>query len=703
MIPAADTSNRRLKHLTGLLRSVPLHPSVPDPKRLVIWLPVTLAIGILLYFSWPSEPDSLVVQIILIAGLITACVSTVFRQRAVVFFAGFCLAGMALGFAASSYRTQSLSSFQWTETRAAVSVTGWVERVERTRSGSRALVRVIDMDNLESLPQRIRIRMNTEGLQPGDGIRVDAVLNRPGGPVMQGSYDPSRATYFDGIGLTGYAIIAPEPTPVSEHYWNRSLARFRWTLASHIRNSMPERTGGVAAALLTGDRSGIPQDTAEDLRRSGLGHILAISGLHMALLAGSIYAVMRFGFAAWDRYARAHDPRKPAAIIALFAALTYLIVSGASVPTQRAFIMTGVVLMGIVLNRRAFSLRSLSLAATIILIMAPESLMEPGFQMSFSAVAALIAVYELLQRRPRPAVYRNGILHSLWKGLAGLSTTSLVAGSATGIYAAFHFQRLAALGFIANLLAMPIFSFIVMPAGIAALVFMPFNLDYPFLWIMDKGLAAVLEIAHQTSTARHSVTPVAAPPGWIIAVFSAGFVFLVMGQAALRPLGLTICLVATGVWSIQDRPDLMITEGGVVIARQTDSEGTRRLASSSSRRDRFDQRVFLQRIGLEAERLERAGLNCDSLGCVWKLESGLHIALTDNPQSILDDCENVGLIIFDGEISPYLRRQCSVVILDNLDRERRGGTEVWIREGQVTRTRSSRESNRPWHASGDGF
>jgi competence protein ComEC len=178
----------------------------------------------------------------------------------------------------------------------------------------------------------------------------------------------------------------------------RGLARLRWSLAERIRETVGPDTGGVAAALLTGDRSGVEQDDAEALRVSGLGHILAISGLHMALFAGGIYFFARLVLAAIDPFARAHDPRKAAAVIALIAATGYLILSGAAIPTQRAWVMAAVVLIGVMLDRRAFSMRSLAIAALVVIVLAPESVVEAGFQMSFSAVAALIAVYEIWNR-----------------------------------------------------------------------------------------------------------------------------------------------------------------------------------------------------------------------------------------------------------------------------------------------------------------
>lgn len=336
-------------------------PSSPDPRRLILWLPVTLAAGSILYFSLPSEPTQFWVYSIHLGFGLWVLLATVFRHQARLVFISVLMSGILAGFLLAKNRTDSFPMTDWVSSDRAVEATGWIEKIERRGSRERAVIQLTALENATQPPQRIRIRMRTDGLSPGDAIRVRAILNKPPGPVMPGSYDPARAAWFDGIGLTGYAVTSAEIIHTDIQLLPRALARLRWDMAQSIRSQMTEREGGIAAALLTGDRSGVQNADAEALRRSGLGHILAISGMHMALLAGSIYAVSRFAFASWNFFARAHDPRKPAAIFALGAALGYLIISGASVPTQRAFIMTGVVLVGVILNRKAFSFRSLSL------------------------------------------------------------------------------------------------------------------------------------------------------------------------------------------------------------------------------------------------------------------------------------------------------------------------------------------------------
>ena len=448
----------------------------------------------------PLEPPSgaAILAYATAAGL--AAASLFLRGRATALFVLILTAGALAGFALAQARTEARTPPAFTVSERAVTVTGWIEAVERGGSRPRLLIAVRSLDGADSPPRRIRVRAGMEAFIPGDAVTVRAVLSRPPGPAAPGGYDPARAAWFDGVALTGFAVADLAPAELGPgDGLARALAAFRWRLAERIRDKAGPRTGGVAAALLTGERSGVGEDDAEALRLSGLGHILAISGLHMALFAGGVYMAARFAFAAIEPYARARDPRKPAAIVALLAATAYLILSGAAVSTQRAWVMAVVVLLGVLLDRRAFSMRSLALAAFVVVVLAPESVVEAGFQMSFAAVAALIAVYEVWMKIRPERLGAPGLIDRAVDSFGGLTTTSVVAGAATGAFAAFHFQRMAAYGLIANLAAMPVFTFWVMPAGAVALVLAPIGLDGPALMVMDAGLRVVLAIAHWTA------------------------------------------------------------------------------------------------------------------------------------------------------------------------------------------------------------
>jgi len=671
--------------------------AAPDRSRLILWLPVAMGVGAVAYFSWPYEPDPArfalisVILLILCLTLTRLCLKGLGGAWALY---GVCLTvGVLLGFGMAISRTQSLEPPELSAfaTERTADVTGWIESIDRVQGRARAIVRIQQLEHAELPPYRIRVRMGIDGFEPGDGVRFRARLQPLGGPIASGGYDPARAAWFDRIALTGFSISQTDPAVLSENdRFARGLARLRWRMAETIRASMGEGTGAVAAALLTGERAFVASEDAEALRVSGLGHILAISGLHMALFAGGAYWVARLLIASIDSYARARDPRKPAALLALLAATAYLVLSGGAVSTQRAYVMALVVLLGVVFNRRAFSMRSLALAALVVLVLAPESVIEPGFQMSFAAVAALIASYDVMQRwqQPRSRVSK-GIVTKVLNAITGLSATSLIAGAATGAFAAFHFQRMAIYGLIANLAAMPIFTFWVMPAGGVAVILIPFGLEEAALWIMDQGLGHVLAIAHWTSGLQGAALGVSATPQPVLAVYGFGFALCMIGLGRARVLGAAIMVLAMGLTLRVQPPDLMVTDDGVVVAR---FEGEAGYQATPSRRDRFETGVFFQRLGLS--QTERTRLQCDELSCVGRTEDGLLVALTDSPEALATDCILADIVIYQGDASAWRTRRCAAILLDNAARDRLGGSEFWIEGGEVIRLRSALSARR---------
>ncbi|XBQ15630.1 MAG: ComEC/Rec2 family competence protein [Oceanicaulis sp.] len=688
----------RFETLVEAVFGAPVRPGPPDPSRLLIWAPVALAIGAVAYLVWPSEPPAWLRLAAAGLAVVFALAAVLARGRAIALYVLVLAALCAAGFGLAQHRTIASAPPPIEDAGRPKLVEGWIEAVERGGSRPRLLIRVLSLEGAEIPPRRVRVRTALDDFAPGDSVSVIAMLDRPPGPAAPGGYDGGRAAWYDGVALTGWSLGRLQPGPeIETDRFARRLAAFRWMLAERIRERAGERTGGIAAALLTGDRSGVSEADAEALRLSGLGHILAISGLHMALFAGGVYWAARWLFAAIEPYARAQDPRKPAAIVALLAATAYLVLSGAAVPTQRAWVMAVVVLLGVLFDRRAFSLRSLAIAAIGVLVIAPESVIEPGFQMSFSAVAALIAVYEIWMKIKPERLIAPGVLERAMGAFGGLATTSLVAGAATGAFAAFHFQRLAAYGFIANLLAMPVFTFLVMPAGVAALALMPFGLDGPMLRVMDLGLRVVLAVAHRTAETEGAGVSVLAASGTVVALYGVGFALATLGLGLVRAGGIAASLAALAAWQLQSPPDFMVTEDGVVLARFDAEAG---FQATDLRRGRFDTGVFLQRAGAGEGRPDRAALACDAGGCTGRTADGLLVAITEDPEALAEDCERADIVVFDGRAPPWRARRCGALLFDDARREEIGGAAFWIKDGRVVRLRAAqdRRRSRVWSA-----
>jgi len=635
--------------------------------------------GTLAYFAAPIE---ITYPPVLLASLLLLVFA---RHRVWAFWLGCAGIAFAIGLSVSALRTDAVGcDGAWQTGRQ--DVTGWLERVDRSGSGRHRLY-IRDADS----GCRVRVIASLGTARLGDSIAVRAVLERPPRAAVPGAYDSRRPLYFQRIVRTGYAIsaVGAGPPITGDGGW-RWLARLRGHIADRIRSSMSERNGGVAAALLTGDRSGIPGPAAETLRQSGLGHVLAISGLHMALVAGGVFFAARFLSVLVIPWSRRGNTAWPAAMIALLAATAYLFVSGAGIPTQRAYVMTATALGAVLLGRRVLSMHTLAIAMLIVLLRQPESALGAGFQMSFAAAGALIGVAEILrERRVDDPLRRN----TRWLApLAGISMTSLIAGSATAGFAAFHFHRTARYGMIANILAMPVFSFLVMPAGLIALALMPLGLDGPGLAVMSFGLDVVFAIAERVVALPGAVGSIHAAPGWVLGAYATSFLFLVAGRGRWRSLALAGMLLAFVGWWNRDAPDLFVAEGGSLVYR--DSEGW---LSSERRRDRFARRVFLERQG--AATVETAQRHCDAEGCRYQLER-LVLIVTDTASALQEDCRRADVIIARTDVPDWLERRCAARLIDATRLSALGSHLFWIERGEIVRERSVDQQTRrrafPW-------
>jgi competence protein ComEC len=665
------------------------------PGNLAIAWPLGFGAGAAIYFAIPVEPWIEFGWFAFVLGLTGALAATICRFSSLVLVFLVVLSGFGFGAARAQWRTHSASQIVVASDDRAVTVHGWLESIEAgARNRSRLVIRVRSLDNHTQVPRRIRVLADPGDLVPGDDLSVRAVLAAPSRPAVPGSYDFAFHAYFTGLGGSGYAV-APVARSASADgdTFDRGLARLRWQIADHIRDRLPGRKGSLAAALLAGDRSGLSDETSGALRGAGLGHLLAISGMHMALIAGGVFYVIRVLAAAIIPWARRSDAAKPAAVAAFFAALIYLLLSGGSIPTQRAFIMTIAVLGAVLLARRALSMHTLAVAMSLILIAQPEAIMTAGFQMSFAAVAALIAGYEAWRFRPKPIapVDRPRPVTGF---MGGLAMTSVIAGFATSGFAMFHFHRMASFGLLGNLIAMPVFSILVMPAGALALVLMPFGLDGPALWVMGIGLDIVYALAAWVAALPGAMHPVAAAPGWVLAVYSTGFVLLVAGQGIARLVGMGLGVVAAMCWVMTDSPDMFVTEDAVVVARFATGEPD--WSVSTSRRARFDVRVFLEQQAVTA-RPHRAEMKCDQLGCS-ALIGPLRLSILEQFDEWQDDCARADLIVSREPMPVWLQRGCASVVLDGTNLMAAGGALIWLDGPRIQRIehveRGRRE--RPW-------
>ncbi|MEL6663475.1 MAG: ComEC/Rec2 family competence protein [Pseudomonadota bacterium] len=456
--------------------------------------------------------------------------------------------GLSLGFAAGKLRAATASAPVVQEGMEPVLVEGWVVGIDRGGSGPRLTLDVHAISGLspEQTPRLVRMTHRLDlKVAPGRFVRCYGVLRPPPAPSMAGDYNFQRQAWFRGLGAVGYVQgrcrggTLGRPGGVLRGL-QTEIASLRRQFAEYVNAAAGARAGGFAAALMAGDRSFMSQEDAEALRGAGLAHILAISGLHMGIVGGLVYLIVRRGLALIEPVALRIPVQKPAAATALLASLAYLVISGASVSTQRAFIMAAIFFGAILFDRAALSMRSFALAMLAVVALHPESVMSPGFQMSFAATGALIATYEAWGERRRAAPggpRRMGLVFSF----QSLFVTSLVGAVATAPFAIYHFGRVAALGLAANLLAMPIITFVTAPLAAGSLLAAPFGLSDEVIGLFGRSLEAVLWVAHLFDRAAPNwLSAMPALPALSLWAFVAALMALVSmrGSARLFCIGL---------------------------------------------------------------------------------------------------------------------------------------------------------------------
>lgn len=598
--------------------------------RLILWLPVAFAAGILLYFAAEQEPSLLAACAL--AGILAA-VAYAARARPVAFAVLLAITALAWGFAVATVQTARIARPVLVPPSGAIRIMGHVEGVEHRANADRMLLRVTAVDGrgLTHAPGLVRLSV-PKGSAPPPGTPVSqlARLLPPLAPAMPGAHDFGRAPWFEGIDAVGYGLGRPKPARIEgPPPLSVQLATFvsdvRAGMAARIRASLPDPVAGIAVALVTGERSGVSATVEESMRASGLTHVLSISGLHMALVAGTLFALVRALLALSPALALGFPVKSSAALAALGGSAFYLLLSGNDVPAQRSFVMTALVLLGVMVGRPSLSLRTVAVAAVVVLALAPVSLLEAGTQMSFAATLALVAAYERIQPARGWKPPDGPVARLAFKGLvffAALALTSMVAGLATAPYGALHFQRLAPYGLLANLAAMPAVSLLVMPFGLIGVLLMPFGLDGLAWPVMGVGIGIMTGVSDY----------VAALPGAVVRVASVGVPSALAASLALIGLcllrgSLTLvaavpALLAVVLSGAPQRPDVLISADGRTAAVRG-ADGRLSIAGASSNRMAVSQ--WLARDGDVRDPNDRTltgAFRCDKVACAARLPGG---------------------------------------------------------------------------------
>lgn len=647
------------------------------------------------WFSLPIEPGLSTYIVAAVIALIGA--GLVLRGPDTLALLAMILLSFGIGWLACGARLLSVAA-PVMEFRYYGAVTGRVVEIDRSQTDALrvTLDRVwLDRVRPESLPIRVRVslRSKEQGHQPrpGESVMLTAHLSPPQGPTEPGAFDFRRMAFFDQLGAVGYSTAPmmlwhrPETTALP-------IDRLRSYLAGAMLAAMPSQAGAYATGAMTGDRSAINQQTVQDLRDSSLAHLLAISGMNLAFLIAFVFAFLRYGIALIPWLALRVNSKKVAALASLGVAAFYLALSGANVATERAFIMVSVMLCAVLLDRKALTLRSVAIAGIILLIWKPESMLEPGFQMSFAATIALIAGFREVDR-----LVVVGRIPKWARPVFTLVLSSLIGGLATAPYAAAHFNRFTDYGLIANILTVPVMGTVVMPAGAIAALLAPFGLAGLPLWVMEQGSRWILFAAHWVSSWEGAVTPIPAPPAGVLSLITFASAGVILWSGWRRAAALVPLLLAVGLWSHGTRPDMLVSADGVLVGVL----GPEGRALSVSRAGGFSARNWLENdgdLGSQVEAAARSAMQGPEGARVYQL-GNLHGAALKGRgavEALPSYCDKADLVVIAAEVSDP---PAGCLVLDQLRLKETGALALYLSDDGVS-VKATSDRQRLWSGPG---
>jgi len=677
-----------------------------NESKTFLWAPVAFGLGAAAYLEAEREPS-----LWLLAGWTAALVASWWAARRwrasalVVALASLAAFGAA-GALAGKVRSDRVAAPVMAGERIVRRVDGFVvDVVSPGAGGPRLLIAPVSISGLptDRTPKRIRVTIGENALpKPGQAIRLKAMLGQPPPPAAPESYDFARDAWFDSIGGVGFAIgelgsarLDPPPLRLRAVI---AVNAFRWSLAQRIQSRMGATSGGIGAAMVTGHEAWITPEQTEAMRASGLAHILSISGLHMAIVGGFVFGAVRLGVAAWPWLALRAPGKKIAAVAGLAAVLGYLVISGAPPPAERAAITASVAFLAILFDRQAITLRGLAVAALLILAMKPETAGEPGFQMSFAATAALVALAEGWSR-PVKEISTPWWIRWPQAGIAWLAASvaaSLVAGLATAPFAMQHFNRVAVWGLPANLTVAPLSSFVIMPFLALGTLLELLGLGAPFLAVAGWGVDAMVNVANGFADTDGAQYVVASAPPQVLVIAFLGLMILCLWKGRLRWIGAPLAL-AVALWPRPVPPDAWIAADGATAAVRSGDAAV--LLRTDAKR--FGAELWARRRGLTPATWSLYA--CDKRVCTPALGAPVRLSLawsrrTPDAETLSGLCVNSEVVVIRGAAPERMPPLCAdTVLLTAEDFARGGAAELYHRaDGWRIVWAQPLRGERPW-------
>ncbi|MBI4920194.1 MAG: ComEC/Rec2 family competence protein [Devosia nanyangense] len=658
-----------------------------DERRLFVLLPFATIAGLIVSIELPSEPQPIVLG--LGAGALAVAIGLSLRSLTrlriialiAALWAGLCL----LPIHGALFGTEMLARPASGQYQARVD-----EILSETQTEKRVVLSSITPAGTgRAVPvRRARVLIKAgPDLAPGDIIAGPFRFSPVPGPVFPGGFDTQFHAHFDGIGAYGNSTKPPVlVTAGGETAPEHIVDAIRRGISARIDAELPQPSAGVARAIINGDQSAVTDAARDTMATAGIAHVLSVSGLHLTIVAGGVFWVLRLLLSASDGLARRLSVKRVAAVGGMAAALFYFAISGGNVAAFRSTLMILLVFGAVLFGRRALTMRNVAVAGLIVIATDPASVFRPSFQLSFAAVVALVGAYENFRSdRARDA----SLFAHAWAYARGIVVTSLVAGAATLVFSVYHFQQTSPLGVVGNLATLPLVGFVMMPAALIAVLAMPFGLEQPFLlamgWSIDRMLEMAAVVAGWSEHLRAS--PLLTP--WALGIGLAALCWFAFFKDRWRLLGPALAAPLVVLFAVDHPPDVLIADTTQAMAVRG-SSGLE-LADGKSQSFALDvwRDTYADPIGTPAAQ------NCDSVACIGESPAGFTYAIVDDPAGFADECGRADLVVTRGRAPGWCR---SKSVIDGDDLAAHG--VHWLRWNAAAKTFEIRPAiaglDRPW-------
>jgi competence protein ComEC len=660
-------------------------------------LPAVMAfsalVGTFIYFTLPFEVS---VTLFLILSTVCLCVTYFLRRFYLLFLGGFFCSTLLVFLTHTAYQIQNKETVfldqKYEQSR------HWVVG-QIAKSSSYEGRDKVTLENLKiygipkkETPKKVRVSASQGRLSEffvGDWIALEAKLYAPDSPEFINMFDVRRHYWMNELGATGYVMGSIYRTSWPQGFTNRGyrLQKIRAQLAGGILGDNERDVTTVSdekavlTALVTGKRTYLTEEIYTAYRSSGLAHLLAISGLHIGLVAGFVFFGVRKFLACFPSIALRYNLKIPASILAILVSLIYTLLAGSTLPTLRAFLMVTFIFFALMLGRLHNALRILMLTLTLVLLLWPESLLTASFQMSFAAVFGLTLFNELREKE----LYSKLKIVQGMTYTKGVFLTSIVAGVATMPVAAWHFGEIHFVGFLVNILAIPLTAFVVMPFAFLGVLLMPLSLHEPFLWISEQGVSLLNKIALEGALQPFGHFSIDQTEVVYLLVFCLLMILCLYIQKFQKTA--FVCLfgvVSLLAYISPNSADIVWLRSGQTILFGEEHHGYFKVVSDDS----LDEKRILGKFKM-IDKLSETAFLCDDVGCTMQKHGKSVLVIYENASVTSEDCQMAHLI-FTSE--NYLNCENVFKAPQNVL-----ATQVYIGQNELKYRHYKQPKGRVWH------